>query len=868
MKVLKFGGTSVGSVESILSVKKIVEAQSEPIIVVVSALGGITDKLIKTSQMAVEGDAAYQQSFQEIAQRHEEMIRTIIPEGERRETLLVTVRALLEELRSIYHGVFLIRDLSPKTSAAIVSYGERMSSRIVSALIQDSQWLDSREFIKTERRGSKDVLATDVTNELVKRMFGVESLKFLDEPSGEAERKVESLAYGEEQVGSNGEAKKLSIFRSASPLGSSKNFQFSTVVVGGFISTDKDSGEVTNLGRGGSDYTASIIAAALDADVLEIWTDVDGFMTADPKVIQTAYPIPELTYIEAMELCNFGAKVVYPPTIYPVCVKNIPILIKNTFNPEATGTIIKQKVEDDVRSIKGISSIKGTSLITVAGLSMVGVIGVNRRIFSCLADNGISVFMVSQASSENSTSIGVRDVEVEEACRVLNQEFEKEIADGKMFPMQSESGLATVAIVGENMKHTPGIAGKLFGTLGRSGISVIACAQGASETNISFVINEKFLRKALNSIHDSFFLSEYQEINLFVCGVGTVGGSLLEQIHQQQGKLMRELRVKLNVVGIASGHNAVFRREGLNLDDYFDGQGGCVRLREELRKAPESNIQRLRDEVIGMNIFNSVFVDCTASVEVSDLYKDLLDHNVNVVAANKIAASSDYKNYRELKQIAQKRGVKFLFETNVGAGLPIIRTINDLVNSGDKILRIEAVLSGTLNYIFNTISKDIPFSQTVRMAKEEGYSEPDPRIDLSGKDVIRKLVILTREAGYEIEQEDVEARLFIPQSFFEGTLEDFWKNLPSLDAEWERRRQELEKDQRVWRFVAKFADGKGSVSLQEFEPDHPFYVLEGSNNIVLLTTERYNEYPMLIQGYGAGASVTAAGVFADIMSLA
>ena len=549
---------------------------------------------------------------------------------------------------------------------------------------------------------------------------------------------------------------------------------------------------------------------------------------------------------------------VYPPTIYPVCVKNIPILIKNTFNPENAGTIIKSEVKDDVRSIKGISSIKGTSLITVSGLSMVGVIGVNRRIFSCLADNGISVFMVSQASSENSTSIGVRDVEVQEACRVLNEEFEREIEDGKMFPMQAESGLATVAIVGENMKHTPGIAGKLFGTLGRSGISVIACAQGASETNISFVINEKYLRKALNSIHDSFFLSEYQEINLFVCGVGTVGGSLLEQIHQQQEKLMRELRVKLNVVGIASGHNAMFRREGLNLEDWHT----------QLRQSAPSNIQRLRDEVIGMNIFNSVFVDCTASAEVAGIYKDFLDHNINVVAANKIAASSDYKNYRELKQIAQKRGVKFLFETNVGAGLPIIRTINDLVNSGDKILRIEAVLSGTLNYIFNTISKDIPFSETVRMAKAEGYSEPDPRIDLSGKDVIRKLVILTREAGYEIEQEDVEAHLFIPDSMFQGSLDEFWEQLPSLDAEWEKRRQELEKNQRVWRFVAKFENGKGSVSLHEFDPDHPFYVLEGSNNIVMLTTERYNEYPMLIQGYGAGASVTAAGVFADIMSLA
>ena len=810
MKVLKFGGTSVGSVESILSVKRIVEAQKEPTIVVVSALGGITDKLIKTSQMAVEGDAAYQRSFLEIAERHEEMIKAVIPAGKERETLLTVVRGLLDELRSIYQGVYLIRDLSSKTQAAIVSYGERMSSHIVSCLIEGSEWFDSREFIKTERPNGKDVLATELTNELVRKQL------------------------------------------------SAINSKTSIIVVGGFISTDKDSGEVTNLGRGGSDYTASIIAAALDASVLEIWTDVDGFMTADPKVIQTAYPIPELTYVEAMELCNFGAKVVYPPTIYPVCVKNIPILIKNTFNPEAKGTIIKSEVQDDTRSIKGISSIKGTSLITVSGLSMVGVIGVNRRIFSCLADKGISVFMVSQASSENSTSIGVRDVEVEEACRVLNQEFEKEIEDGKMYPMQAESGLATVAIVGENMKHTPGIAGKLFGTLGRSGISVIACAQGASETNISFVINEKYLRKALNSIHDSFFLSEYQEVNLFICGVGTVGGSLLEQISQQQEKLMRELRVKLNVVGIASGHNAMFSREGLPLDDWH------TRLRQSL----PSNAQRLRDEVIGMNIFNSVFVDCTASPEVSGLYKDFLNHNINVVAANKIAASSDYKNYRELKQIAQKRGVKFLFETNVGAGLPIIRTINDLVNSGDKILKIEAVLSGTLNFIFNTISTDVPFSETVRMAKAEGYSEPDPRIDLSGKDVIRKLVILTREAGYEIEQKDVEANLFIPDSFFQGSLDEFWEQLPSLDAEWERRRQELEKNNRVWRFVATFENGKGSVSLQEFDQDHSFYVLEGSNNIVLLTTERYNEYPMLIQGYGAGASVTAAGVFADIMSLA
>ena len=807
MKVMKFGGTSVGSVDSILSVKRIVEAQQEPVIVVVSALGGITDQLIRTGKMAVEGDPLYQKSFWEIAQRHEDMINAVIEDGKVRRALLAIVHDLLEELRSIYQGVYLIHDLSPKTLAAIVSYGERISSRIVAALVKDAEWYDSRSFIKTEVKGGKNCLATELTNRLVKDNWQT--------------------------------IPKVSL-------------------VGGFISSDAESGEVTNLGRGGSDYTASIIAAVLDATVLEIWTDVDGFMTADPRVISTAYVIPELSYVEAMELCNFGAKVVYPPTIYPVCVKHIPILIKNTFNPEAPGSIIKDEVKTDSRIIKGISSIKGTSLITVAGLSMVGVIGVNRRIFTCLADNGISVFLVSQASSENSTSIGVRDEDAEEACRVLNAEFAKEIEDGAMYPMRAEQGLATVAIVGENMKHTPGIAGKLFNALGRSGISVIACAQGASETNISFVISATHLRKALNVIHDSFFLSEYQVLNLFICGVGTVGGSLIEQIRHQQEKLMRELRLKLNVVGIASGHNAMFDRRGISLDNY----------REQLRDAAPSDIQRLHDEVIGMNIFNSVFVDCTASPDVAGLYRDFLDHNINVVAANKIAASGNYADYRELKKTAQLRGVKFLFETNVGAGLPIIRTINDLCNSGDRILRIEAVLSGTLNFIFNTISADVPFSRTVAMAQEEGYSEPDPRIDLSGKDVIRKLVILAREAGYEVSQEDVEVHPLLPQKLFEGTLDEFWKNLPSLDAEFEKRRQKLEQEHKAWRYVAKYADGHASVSLEEFSKDHSFYVLEGSNNIVMLTTERYHKYPMLIQGYGAGASVTAAGVFADIMSLA
>ena len=807
MKVLKFGGTSVGSVESILSVKKIVEAEKEPVVVVVSALGGITDKLIKTSKLALAGDLSYQSEFDEIAVRHHQMIEAVIPSGENKERLLETIDALLDELKSIYQGVYLIRDLSPKTSAAIVSYGERLSSNIVAVLIDGAKWFDSRTFIKTEIKSGRQLLASDLTHELVKQAF-------VDLP-------------------------KVSL-------------------VPGFISTDADSGEVTNLGRGGSDYTASIIAAALDASFLEIWTDVDGFMTADPKVISTAYNINELSYVEAMELCNFGAKVVYPPTIYPVCVKNIPILIKNTFNPSGKGTVIKSDIAEDQKPIKGISSINGTTLITVSGLSMVGVIGVNRRIFSALANNGISVFLVSQASSENSTSIGVRDADADAACEVLNAEFSKEIETGAMYRMTAESGLATVAIVGENMKHTPGIAGKLFGTLGRSGINVIACAQGASETNISFVVDGLFLRKTLNVIHDSFFLSEYQVLNLFLCGVGTVGSSLIAQLAQQSEKLKKERGLKLKVVGIASGHNAMFDREGISLEN----------CREQLAHSAPSDLNRLRDEVIGMNIFNSVFVDCTASSDVAGLYQEFLEHNISVVAANKAAASSDYATYQKLKSTARKRGVKFLFETNVGAGLPIIRTMNDLLNSGDKILKIEAVLSGTLNFIFNKISADVPFSETVRLAKEEGYSEPDPRVDLSGKDVIRKLVILAREAGYRIEQSDVEKHLFVPDSFFRGTLDEFWKNLPSLDADFERRRKVLESEGKRWRFVSRYENGKASVELCEVGREHPFYTLEGSNNIILLTTERYKEYPMQIQGYGAGAGVTAAGVFADIMSIA
>ncbi len=809
MKVLKFGGTSVGSVESILNVKKIVEAIDEPVVVVVSALGGITDKLLATSEMASKGNISYESSFSEIISRHLNVIEGLIPEGELRTETLRKAMVLLDELENIFRGIYLIQDLSRKTSDTIVSYGERLSSMIVANVIKDAQLFDSRKFIKTEQQFNKHIVDFELTNKLILETF--------------------------------------------TPLPK-------VSLVPGFISSSKENGEVTNLGRGGSDYTASILATALDASVLEIWTDVDGFMTADPRVINSAYVIERLSFTEAMELCNFGAKVIYPPTIYPVYHKNIPIRILNTFNPDAPGTYIsKERVPEEGKAIiKGISSINDTCLITVQGLGMVGVIGVNYRIFKTLAKNGVSVFMVSQASSENNTTFAVRNADADVAVRVLNEEFALERSQGEINDIIAERDLATVAIVGENMKRTPGIAGKLFGTLGRAGISVIACAQGASETNISFVIKLKYLRKAINSIHDSFFLSEYKVLNLFVAGIGSVGGKLLEQIRSQQPKLIKN-GLNIRVVGIARSNRAIFKREGLNLETY----------KEDLEQNGQpSSPSLLCEEILNMNIFNSVFVDCTADENVAALYETLLNNNVSVVAANKIAASSPYENYIKLKETARKRDVKFLFETNVGAGLPIINTMNDLINSGDHILKLEAVLSGSLNYIFNTLSAEIPLSRAILMAKEAHYAEPDPRIDLSGKDVVRKLVILAREAGYKVNQEDVKRVLFIPESYFEGSIDDFWRKIKELDDDFEQRRQKLEAENKHFRFVAKMENGICEVGLQEVGAQHPFYELAGSNNIIMISTERYHEYPMIIKGYGAGDDVTAAGVFADIISIA
>lgn len=810
MKVMKFGGTSVGSATNIANVKRIIAAVEGPIIVVVSAFKGITDKLLTTSAMAAAGDYSYEREFKEIVEHHVTVVAKLDITEEQREKLSSEVNKLLDELSNIFKGVFLINDLSPKTSDKIVSYGERLSTLIISYALSDFELLDATQLIKTDSAFGKHTPDMDLSNKLIQSAFENSSRRIL---------------------------------------------------VAGFISTCKTTGEITNLGRGGSDYTAAIFASALDANILEIWSDVDGFMSADPKVINNAHVIEYLTFTEATELCNFGAKVIYPPTIFPVYHKNIPIRIKNTFKPDAPGTYISHNGDQkkSKAQIKGISSIADSCLITVQGLGMVGIIGVNFRIFRALARNGISVFLVSQASSENSTSIGVRSVDAELAVHVLEEEFEKEITLGSINRVLLETELATVAIVGENMKYTPGIAGKLFETLGRSGISVIACAQGASEVNISFVIKNKYLRKAMNSIHDSFFLSEYKALNLFIVGIGTVGSSLIEQIRRQQPKLMEQYALKLNVVGIARGRKALLYREGIKLDNY----------KEELEnKGIPSSPEILKDAIINMNIFNAVFVDCTASEPISQIYGDLMSKNISVVTANKVAASSAYDNYIKLKNTARERNIKFLFETNVGAGLPIINTMNSLVNSGDKIIKIEAVLSGTLNFIFNTISADIPFSKAIYLAKESGFSEPDPRIDLSGMDVVRKLVILTREAGYRVEQTDVKKNLFVPQEYFDGTIEEFWANIRQLDTEFESRREKLEKEHKHLRFVAKYENGQCEVGLQEVGQNHPFYDLEGSNNIIQITTERYNEYPMIIKGYGAGAGVTAAGVFSDIISIA
>jgi aspartokinase/homoserine dehydrogenase 1 len=803
MKVLKFGGTSVGSAENIRKVKSIVENQNCDVIVVVSALGGITDKILSAARNASKGAGDFHKDLGEIKSRHEEVIQLLF-NGSGAIKYIVT--ELLDELEQILTGITLVGELTAKTLDRIAGIGERISSHIVAQFI-GAERFDSSEFIRTDSNFGKAMVDFNVTNKNIQEIF----------------------------AGFSGIA-----------------------VVPGFISKNIK-GEFTTIGRGGSDYTAAIISAALDVEILEIWTDVNGFMTADPRVIRKAYTIPELTYSEAMELSHFGAKVIYPPTILPVYKKQIPILIKNTFEPENPGTRIShQPINGSERIIKGISSISGIALVTLQGIGMVGVTGISMRLFTALARENVNVILISQASSENSISIAIEESAVEIAQNAIQNDFEKEILNGQINKIAIETELSIVAIVGENMKHSTGIAGKLFSTMGKSGVNIVAIAQGASELNISWVVQNDDLRKTLNAVHESFFLSENVELNVFLMGIGTVGGNLLQQLQKQQEKLLKEKHLKIKLTGVANSRKMVFNRDGIDIANF----------RESLDNSEKkSDLHGFANEIKAMNIYNPVFVDCTASDEVALIYKEILSSNISIVTANKAAASSDYKNYSELKKIAKRKGVKFLFETNVGAGLPIINTLNDLVNSGDKILKIEAVLSGTLNYIFNTISAETPLSKTIKMAKEEGYSEPDPRIDLSGIDVARKVLILARESGYETEMNEIKINRFIPDTFFEGSLDDFWQNISQLDSEFEQKRIKLVAENKKWRFVARFENGIAEVGLQEVDARHPFYDLEGSNNLVIYTTERYQQFPMLIKGYGAGASVTAAGVFADLIKV-
>ena len=803
MKVLKFGGTSVGSAKNIKKVKSIVQQQKGDVLVVVSALGGITDKILTAAHNATTVTGNFHTNFTEIKKQHEETIQELFNgSGE----IISIVNELLNELEQILTGITLVGELTAKTLDRIAGIGERISSHIVAQFIGGKRF-DSSELILTDSNFGRAMVDFTITNAKLKEAF--------------------------------------------------KDFS-GVAVLPGFISKNSK-GEFTTLGRGGSDYTAAIVAAALDVEILEIWTDVNGFMTADPRVISKAYSIPELTYSEAMELSHFGAKVIYPPTILPVYQKGIPILIKNTFEPENPGSRISKFLKNGKdRPIKGISSISGITLVTLQGIGMVGVTGISMRLFTALASVNVNVILISQASSENSISVAIEEQVVEKAENAIRNEFEKEINNGRISKIEIENDLSIVAIVGENMKHTTGIAGKLFDTIGRSGVNVIAIAQGASELNISWVVRKEELRKTLNVVHESFFLSENIELNVFLMGIGMVGGNLLQQIHKQQEELLNEKHLKMKLTGVANSKKMLFHRDGIDIATF----------RAELEKSGKvSSLEGFVDEIKRMNIYNSVFVDCTASEKVATVYKELLQSNVAVVAANKVAASSAYSNYAELKKLAKQKGVKFLFETNVGAGLPIINTLNDLVNSGDKILKIEAVLSGTLNFIFNNISEKNTFSQTIRAAKEAGFSEPDPRIDLSGVDVARKILILARESGFKIEMEDINIRRFVPQEFFDGTLEEFWGRIAQLDDEFEEKRKKLASENKRWRFVARFENDIAEAGLQEVGMAHPFFDLEGSNNLVIYTTERYHEFPMLIKGYGAGASVTAAGVFADLIKV-
>jgi aspartokinase/homoserine dehydrogenase 1 len=804
MKVLKFGGSSVGTPDRIKGVKEIILKNNSPCVVVVSAFQGITDDLKKTCELASLHDEAYKILFEKIHIKHIDYAKQLV-KGKKLDDLTAKLNMVCDSLLETLNGIYLLRELSKHSLDQSLATGEILSSLIISTYIDGSRYSDSRSFIKTDSNfGSANVdfiLTNTLINEIINR---------------------------EEKC----------------------------TIVPGYIASNL-SGETTTLGRGGSDYSAAIIAAATKAEVLEIWTDVDGFMSADPKNVEKAYAIENLTYSEAIELSHFGAKVIYTPTLRPVYKKNIPVLVLNTFKPELKGTLISHKPSDNKKSpIKGISSIDHIDLITLQGAGMVGVTGTSMRLFTALAGKNINIILITQASSEYSITFAVTPADSVLAAEAIHDEFKTEIDINNELKVLIEKNLSIIAIVGERMKNTPGISATLFKALGRNGISAIATAQGSSELNISVVIKNESLKKALNVIHDGFFLSKFKEMHLFVAGTGLVGTSLLKQIHKQHSILLTEHSLKINLIGIANSRKMVIDRKGISLDEY----------KEVLKNSGEKgDIKDFVHQMTKLNLRNSVFIDCTADETVASNYPSILSKYVSIVTANKIACSAEFSYYQCIKNLASERGVKFMYETTVGAGLPIIKTINDLILSGDKIIKIEAVLSGTMNFIFNELSPEVPLSSAIKKAREKGYSEPDPRVDLSGTDVVRKILILAREAGYTIEKEEVVVNKFLPDDCFEGDINDFFDKVKSYDKEFEEKRKNLVKQNKKWRFFATLDEGKAKVELLTIGIEHPSFNLEGSNNIILLTTTRYHELPMVIKGYGAGADVTAAGVFADIM---
>jgi bifunctional aspartokinase / homoserine dehydrogenase 1 len=813
MKVLKFGGSSIGNPERIKNVIDIVidaKKKNTDIAVIFSAFQGITDSLIKMSNYAAKGNKEYLDLFVTLTDRHNEAVVKLVKEN-RHKKVLTNVSGLLNELENLLHGIFLVKELSVKTLDYVMSFGERLSAYIITEAIKDrkiqAEFLDTRQLIKTDDSFSNAKVIFDITNENIKKYF--------------------------------------------------KEHSELQIITGYISSTVND--ETTTLGRGGSDYTASILGAALDADEIEIWTDVDGVMTADPKKVKKAFSISTMSYVEAMEMSHFGARVIHPPTMKPAMEKNIPIRIMNTFNPKFGGTCILKSDGENKFPIKGISSIDNISLLRIQGSGLSWSSGIAPRIFSVLTNGNINVMLVTMASSEYSLCLAVLPKYAPQAKKLIDEELNYEIWEGLVDKVIIENDLSIVAIVGENMRKATGISGRVFQSLGKNGINIVAIAQGSSELNISVVIPKEHEAKALNAIHDVFFLSEYKSLNLFVVGTGLIGRTLFKQIQNQIKFLSKELFIDIKLIAIANSRKMLFDTHGLKVDEWekrINSESEPMNLNEFVRRMKE------------LNLPNSIFVDCTSSEQLLTKYLEILSSSISIVTPNKKANSSNYEFYLKLKQTAHKHNVKFLYETNVGAGLPIISTLQDLVTSGDKVIRIEGILSGTLSYIFNTFDGKKSFSQIVKDAQAKGYTEPDPRDDLNGMDVARKLLILVRESGYKLEMKDIKVQNLIPQNARgDASISEFFIELEKHDKEFEEMRAKASSEGKVLRYIARYENGEAEVSLNPVDNSHPFFWLSANDNKLALKTVYYFDRPIVIQGPGAGAEVTSGGIFADIIRI-